>query len=146
MSSVSLSPLAATARLAGRRGRVLLHSARDDDGLGDWSFAAAEPTATLIANGHSLVLLDEQGRPAKRFTGDPFEAAEAFLAEHGCTLGPRGDGAPEARVIGFFSYDLARVVEQLPGGPSLGKDVPDLWLGAYSSVARWRDGSGGEIV
>jgi para-aminobenzoate synthetase component 1 len=147
VSGVSaLSPLAATARLAGRRGRVLLHSARDDDGLGAWSFAGAEPTATLIANGHSLVRLDDQGRPAKRFTGDPFEAAEAFLAEHGCTLGPRGNGPPDARVIGFFSYDLARVIEQLPGGPTLGKDVPDLWLAAYGSLARWRDGVDGEVI
>jgi len=149
MTAVSLSrlsPMAATARLAGRRGRVLLHSARDDDGLGAWSFAAAEPTATLIARGRSLVRLDERGRPAKRFTGDPFEAAEAFLDEHGCTLGPCGDGPPDARVIGFFSYDLARVIEQLPGGPTLGHDVPDLWLGAYGAIARWRDGTDGEIV
>ncbi|HUS68505.1 MAG TPA: hypothetical protein VMZ28_28415, partial [Kofleriaceae bacterium] len=72
------------ARLAGRPGRVLLHSASDADGLGRWSFAAAEPRATLIARGHSLVVLDEEGRPQKRFTGDPFETAEAFLAEHGC--------------------------------------------------------------
>jgi para-aminobenzoate synthetase component 1 len=136
----SLSPLAATARLAGRRGRILLHSARDDDGLGDWSFVAAEPQATLIARGRSLVRLDEHGRPTARFTGDPFDAAEAFLAEHGCTLGPRGDGPPDVRVIGFFGYDLARVVEQLPGAPSIGADVPDLWLGAYGAVGRWRDG------
>src|SRR5262245_9606285 len=146
MSAGSLSPLAATARLVGRRGRVLLHSARDDDGLGAWSFAAAEPTATLIARGHSLVRLDATGRPAERFTGDPFEAAEAFLAEHGCTLGPRAETPPDARVIGFFSYDLARVIEKLPGGPSLGQDVPDLWLGAYGAVARWRNGIDGEVI
>jgi para-aminobenzoate synthetase component 1 len=146
MSALSLSPVAATARLTGRRGRVLLHSARDDDGLGAWSFASAEPTATLIARGHSLVRLDEQGRAVQRFTGDPFAAAEAFLAEHGCTLGARGGSPPDARVIGFFSYDLARVIEQLPGGPTLGHDVPDLWLGAYSAVARWRNGEDGEVI
>ena len=72
MPTLALSPLAAAARLADRRGRVLLHSARDDDGLGAWSFAAAEPTATLIARGHSLLRLDAQGRAAQRFTGDPF--------------------------------------------------------------------------
>jgi para-aminobenzoate synthetase component 1 len=43
-------------------------------------------------------------------------------------------------VIGFFGYDLARVVEQLPGGPALGTDTPDLWLGAYDAVARCRNG------
>ena len=140
------SPVSAVARLAGRRGRVLLHSARNDDGLGAWSFVAAEPTATLIARGRSLVRLDQNGRPAQRFTADPFEAAEQFLAEHGCKLEPRDAAPPEPRVIGFFGYDLARVIEALPGGPTLGQDVPDLWLGAYGAVARWRNGEELEIV
>jgi len=135
-----VTPIAAAARLAGRRGRVLLHSARDDDGLGTWSFLAAEPTATLIARGRSLVELDAEGRPVKRTTGDPFAAAEAFLAAHGCALGAPVAAAPVPRVIGFFGYDLARVVETLPGGPARGAGVPDLWLGAYPTLARWRGG------
>ena len=133
-----MTPLAACARLAGRRGRVLLHAARDDDGLGRYSFVAAEPTATLIARGRSLVELDASGRPARRFTADPFDAAEAFLAAHGCTLEP-AHGEPEPRVIGYLGYDLARIVEQLPGASSLGADCPDLWLAAYGAVARWCD-------
>ncbi len=146
---MTMTPIEATARLADRRGRVLLHSARDDDGLGTWSFATAEPTATLIARGRSLVRLDAPGRPAQRSTGDPFAAAEAFLAEHGCTLGSHTLGTPSApapRVIGYFGYDLARVVEPLPGGPTLGQDVPDLWLAAYDGVARWRGTDSYELV
>jgi para-aminobenzoate synthetase component I len=140
-----LSPLAAAARLAGRRGRVVLHSARDDAGLGRCSFVAAEPSATLIARGHSLLVLDQDGRPAKRFTGDPLDAAEAFLAEHGCTLEPRAPGAPEPRVIGYLGYELARVIAQLPGGSAIGHDGPDLWLAAYGAIARWSEG-GHEIL
>ena len=135
-----LTPLDAAARLAGQRGRVVLHSARDDDGLGRCSFVAAEPHATLIARGHSIVVLDHDGRPARRFTGDPLDAAEAFLAEHGCTREPRAAGLPEPRVIGYLGYDLARVVEQLPGGSAIGHDGPDLWLAAYGAVARWEAG------
>jgi len=137
MTTVVVSPEAAAAALAGRRGRVLLHSGRDDDGLGRWSFAAAEPSATLIARGRSLVRLDAAGRPARRFTADPFDAAEEFLAEHGATRASSDRSPPEPRVIGVFGYDLARVVEKLPGGPRLGNDTPDLWLGAYGAVARW---------
>ncbi|MBV8757820.1 MAG: anthranilate synthase component I family protein, partial [Deltaproteobacteria bacterium] len=62
-----------------------------------------------------------------------------FLREFGCVLEPRAEGAPEPRVVGYFGYDLARVVEQLPGGPSLGQDVPDMWLAAYDAVARTRN-------
>ena len=137
----ALGVIDAAARLAGLRGRVVLHSARDDDGLGRCSFVAAQPSATLIGNGHSLVELDGNGRPARRFSADPLEAAEAFLARHGCTLEPRSDGLAEPRVIGYLGYDLARVVEQLPGGSSLDHDAPDLWLAAYGAVARWCDGA-----
>ncbi len=140
-AATSSSPLEAAARLAGHRGRVLLDSARDDDGLGAWSFVAAEPSATLIGRGRSLVELDRHGDPVRRFTGDPFDAIEAFLTAHGCTLGDAPPVDPEPRVIGYLGYDLARVVERLPGGPQLGADVPDLWLAAYDGVARWRAGA-----
>ncbi|CAN5918929.1 aminodeoxychorismate synthase component I [soil metagenome] len=143
---MTLSPLQGAARLADRRGRVLLHAGRDDDGLGRWSFATMEPQATLIARGRSLVVLGPDGRPVRRFTADPFEAAEAFLAEHGCTFTPSTGAAPCPRVIGYFGYDLARVIEQLPGGPDVGADTPDLWLGAYGAVARWRGTDEHEVV
>lgn len=140
MPPAPMSPLDAAARLAGKRGRVLLHSARCAGDLGRRSFAAAEPHTTLIGRGHSLVELDVAGRPIRRFTGDPLEAAEAFLAKHGCRREPHAGGDPEPRVIGYLGYDLARVVEQLPGGAALGHDGPDLWLAAYGAVARWSDG------
>ena len=132
-----MTPLEACARLAGTRGRALLHSARDDDGLGRSSFAAAEPTATIIARGRSIAILDRTGTAVRRFTADPLVAAEAFLDEHGCTLAPAaGPSCP--RVIGYLGYDLARTIESLPGGPAPGDgDPPDLWLGAYDAVARW---------
>jgi anthranilate/para-aminobenzoate synthase component I len=142
MSLPMLSPLDAAARLAGRRGRVLWHSERDDDG-DPCSFVAAEPHATLIARGHSLVVLDATGRPVRRFTDDPLDAAEAFLAEHDCRLEPAGDRVCQPRVVGYLGYNLARVVDRLPGGAALGHDGPDLWLGAYGAVARW---SAGELA
>ena len=139
-------PVAAAARLGGRRGRVLLHSARDDDGLGTWSFAAAEPVATLIARGRSLVRLDASGRPIRRYSGDPLVEAEVFLAEHGCTREPRSSQPPVPRVIGYIAYDLARTIERLPGGSAIGRDTPDLWLAAYGAVARWHGADDVEIV
>ncbi len=143
---MAMTPLQGAARLAGRRGRVLLHAARDDDGLGRWSFAAIEPRATLIARGRSLVILDANGRATRRFTADPFDTAETFLAEHGCTFTPSTGAAPIPRVIGYFGYDLARVIEELPGGPDVGSDTPDLWLGAYGAVARWGATGAPEVV
>ena len=45
---------------------MLLHSGRDDDGLGTRSFVAADPSATLIARGRSLVRLDRLGHEVAR--------------------------------------------------------------------------------
>ena len=129
-------PIDAAARLAGCRGRVMLHSGRDDDGLGRWSFVAAEPTATLIARGRSIVELDASGKPTRRFTADPIDTLDAFLRAHDCSLEPR-DGLPEPRVIGYLGYDLAQVIETLPGGSQIGRDCPDLWLAAYGAIARF---------
>jgi anthranilate/para-aminobenzoate synthase component I len=137
----ALAPLPAASRLAGRRGRVVLHAALPTAEFGGWSFVAAEPSATLIARGRSVVVLDAAGRPERRFTADPLDAAEAFLADHDCRREPRGDAAPEPRVIGYLGYDLARMVERLPGGAALADDGPDLWLAAYGAVARWSDGA-----
>jgi para-aminobenzoate synthetase component 1 len=135
---MQLDPIAACARLAGTRGRVLLHSARDDDGLGTWSFVACEPRATLLGKGRSLVLLDHEGRPVERFTRDPLDAADAFLAANGCRLATRS-GAPEPRVIGCLSYDLARTLDRDAFRASRDGSEPrvaDLWLAAYDAVAR----------
>ena len=134
--------LAGCARLAGLRGRVLLHSGRDDDGLGRASFLAAEPCAVLMARGTSLVQLDHEGRPERRFSGDPLDAAEKFLSDHGCRLGSSPPAVEhEPRVVGFFGYDLARVIERLPGGSARGQDTPDMWLAAYGAVARYANGA-----
>ena len=53
---------AAAARLAGRRGRVLLHGGRDDDGCGRWSLVACEPEASLECRGRDLLRRDAAGR------------------------------------------------------------------------------------
>jgi para-aminobenzoate synthetase component I len=96
-AALPADPIAACARLRRCRGRVLLHSGRNDDGLGGCSFVAAEPVATLIARGTSLVLLDRQGRPMRRWSGDPIAAIEDFLVEHGAAL----TAAPIASSLAF---------------------------------------------
>jgi anthranilate/para-aminobenzoate synthase component I len=130
--ALSLGPLAAAARLAGVRGRIVVQAP------GGQAVVAAAPHATLIGRGHSLVELDRAGRPARRFTADPLTAAEAFVADHVA-------GAPEPCIAGYLGYDLARVSYPLPGGSAIGADIPDLWLAAYGAVARWT-GDTAEIV
>ena len=118
----------AAARLAGRRGRVLLDSASDADGLGRHSFAAAEPLAELEARGGQL-LLRRGGQVTWQGEGDPFAALETLAAEYGANR-PAAPGAPPVPVaLGFLGY------------------AGDLWFGFYGAVVRTDEASGrSEIV
>lgn len=95
-AALPADPIAACAALRRCRGRVLLHSARNDDALGSWSFVTAEPSATLIVRGRSLLLLDRDGRPARRWSADPIAAINDFLNEHGAALWPEGNATAAA--------------------------------------------------
>jgi para-aminobenzoate synthetase component 1 len=148
-SAPALAPaIGATARLAGRPGRVLLHSGRDDDGCGRFSFVASDPTRTLVTRGASVCVCDEGGAVHTVTTADPLAALQELVLgaareRPGCV---GGDGGPVPVAIGFFSYDLGRSIERLPGrvpDPA----VPDVWLGFYDAVWRHDEHTGrAEIV
>jgi para-aminobenzoate synthetase component I len=146
---LALEPVEAAARLAGRRGRVLLHSGRDDDGCGRWSFVACEPEASLECRGREIALRDRDGGIAARWQGDPLAALDELVAAAG--VSGEADGASEPPplplAIGYLGYDLGRVIERLPAGPSRGDDTPDLWFGRYGAVYRYDEARGrGEVV
>ncbi|HUH02476.1 MAG TPA: anthranilate synthase component I family protein [Kofleriaceae bacterium] len=127
-------PLRAAANLAGRRGRVLLHSGRDDDGCGRWSFVACEPELTVEARGRRVRVRDASGAIARELEGDPLQVLQQQLEAR---AGAGDDADPVPIAIGYLGYDLGRTIERLPPGPARGDDVPDLWFGFYAAVARW---------
>src|SRR5690349_22091814 len=110
-----LSPLAAAARLAGRRGRVVLHSARDDDGLGTATYVAADPVATLEVRGASLLERDRRGGVVRQWDADPITAIEAFARAHGADLRAAVPALTAPAVIGYFGYELGAVIEPSAG-------------------------------
>lgn len=116
--------LAEAAARAGRPGRVLLHSARDDDGCGQMSYVASDPIETIEARGRRVVVRDRRGRAIARADADPLAALEELAA---------------ARVaIGYLAYDLGRTIERGAFAPRPGVE-PDLWFGLWEpdAVARF---------
>ncbi len=102
--------------------------------------------ATLVVRGRSLLLLDDAGRPSRRWSGDPIDAVAAFLAEHGAPLHAALATSACPRVIGYLGYDLGRAAfagDRLNRGPARGDDCPDVWLGAYDAVVRYPDSLSG---
>ena len=124
-----MRPVAAAARLYGRRGRVLLHSGRDDDGCGRWSFVACEPTRSIEARGRAISIRDAAGDVVESFEADPFEALDRVVDSSSSW-----SDSPIPIAIGYLGYDLGRTIERLPAGPSVGDDVPDMWFGIYDAV------------
>ncbi len=140
------TPVAAAARLAGRRGRVLLHSGRDDDHCGRFSFVACEPTLSLESRGRELIVRDRDGAALEHRYGDPLTALDRMIRD--ADVEPEAPGRPPVPVaIGYLGYDLGRTIERLPVGPLDGADLPDMWLGFYGAVLRFDEANGhGEIV
>ena len=144
-SAAACMPVAAAARMAGCRGRVLLHSGRDDDGCGRWSFATCAPERTIEARGRTVTIRDARGAIVERGQADPLQLLEREVDR--ATAGQPTSSAPLPVAIGYLGYDLGRTIERLPPGPELGDDVPDLWFGFYSAIwRRPREGGEGEIV
>ncbi|MBE7448265.1 MAG: hypothetical protein HS111_05080 [Kofleriaceae bacterium] len=128
--TIALSPLAAAARLAGRRGRVLLDSGRDDDGCGAWSFLAADPVATLELRGGRAIELGPGGALRRDGPAAPLAAIDRFARAHGAGLGEGAevrtsdDPRPRPRVMGFLSYDLGRSVSASAPARPASDDTP----------------------
>jgi para-aminobenzoate synthetase component 1 len=137
-------PLGAASSLAGHRGRALLHSGRDDDGCGRWSFVACDPRQSIEARGRQVIVRDAAGAVIETREADPLTALQEHLDR--CAA-PARAAAPTPSAIGYLGYDLGRTIERLPAGPVVGNDVPDMWFGFYGAVARWdADGAAPEII
>ncbi len=115
-----MNALEAAARLAGRPGRVLLHSSRDDDGLGRTSFVASDPVQTVEARGRRVVVRDAEGRAVVDTDADPFDVLEELTATR--------------TAIGYLGYDLGRTIEDLPCIAAADTSAPDMWFGLYDQV------------
>lgn len=124
-----MNALEAAAKLAGRPGRVLLHSSRDDDGLGRSSFVASDPAQTIEARGRRVVVRDAAGRAVVDTHADPFDVLEELTATR--------------TAIGYLGYDLGRTIEDLPSTAAADTSAPDMWFGLYDDVQRFASkGSG----
>ena len=126
-----MTAIEAAARLAGRRGRVLLHSGEDGDDCGRYSFVSSEPAWTVEARGDSVVVRDRTGAVESEFRGDPLAAVDELSRACAATGHPAHPIA-----IGYLGYGYGRVLHsKLPPNSRI-SDEPDLWFGVYTSV--WR--------
>jgi len=126
------TPVSAFLRIADEAPEAfLLESVEGGEHVGRYTFIGIAPYKKMFARGHRVEM--HEGRKRRRFEGDIFEELKLALAGH---TPARLPGLPPftAGAVGFFSYDIVRLIERLP---ELAKDelgVPDACLMFFDQV------------
>ena len=109
----------------------LLDSSLVVEGLGRYSFLGADPFLIFRSKGHFLELISKQGKGYS--VGHPLLKLKELLNTYKLDLSdfpfPFCGGA-----VGYFSYDLGRMLEKLPVWAIDDLFLPDLCLGFYDVV------------
>lgn len=114
------------AHIADKPWAVYLDSGQPASQYGHYDIMAADPFMTLVADGETTAISSSAG--TKISGDDPFGLLKQALAPYAaleCEL-PFCGGA-----IGYFGYDLARRLEQLPSLADDGGQMPQMMIGIY---------------
>jgi para-aminobenzoate synthetase component 1 len=126
------SALDAFSAIASEPGAVLLESSGGGVRLGRYSFVACRPFLIFRSKG-TRVEVQCGGRTEVR-EGDPFALLNDLMADSRVARPPE---APPliAGAVGYFSYDLGRLIERIPEETVDDVPVADCHLGFYGAVA-----------
>lgn len=114
------------ARIAQRSWAVYLDSGQPGSQYGRYDILAADPFITLSTQGEHTEICDAAGSRVSQ--DDPFALLNGCLAEHRIS----NTSLPfEGGAIGYFGYDLARRVEQLPQQAQDAEHMPQMMVGIY---------------
>ncbi len=126
------TPVSAFLRVAAEEPEAfLLESVEGGEQVGRYTFIGIRPYKKMTAKGGRITVVE--GRKRRTYEGDIFEELKAALeGEKPAKLA----GLPPftAGAVGFFSYDVVRVIEELP---EIAKDelhVPDAHLMFFDEV------------
>ncbi|HYH46885.1 MAG TPA: chorismate-binding protein, partial [Thermoanaerobaculia bacterium] len=130
----SLTPLGVYRRLASISPvRFLFESVAGGERVSRFSFLGAGPREIYRLYPDRLEV--ERGKRRTDLPGPPLEALRAVLAGVTAAPGPTPFAIPfTGGLVGFFGYDLARMVERLPNRPSDPFGLPVALLARFDTV------------
>jgi aminodeoxychorismate synthase component I len=110
----------------------LLESVKGPSRVSRYSFIATEPFLVFEAKGHRITLTE--GHRYTTTSGDPIKFLSELITRF---YVPRPEGLPPffGGAIGFFSYDLAHLFENLPHNAIDDLHLPDIALAFFETVA-----------
>jgi para-aminobenzoate synthetase component 1 len=133
-----VAPLDAARRLAGRPRLTLLDSSLAGGRMGRWSYLATDPFLVVRARGRHVELrADGQ---CVVVVSDPF-ALVAQLMRHLRVREPTGLPPFVGGAIGYFGYDLGRLLERMPDRLAPDPDLADLDLAFFDEILAWDHGA-----
>lgn len=122
-----LSPTEIFARLGfNKEGySFLLESGKGGEGIARYSFLGADPYLVLRSKGSEIEI--EEERTVSRFRGNPIQVIERLLLERR-TKRPPGLPLFFGGAVGYLSYDLLHLFEDVPSTNREDLDLPDVYL------------------
>ncbi len=126
------TPVSAFLRIAsGAPEAFLLESVEGGEHVGRYTFIGIAPYKKMTANGRRITV--EEGRRRRSFEGDIFAELKLALGGHKPARLP---GMPPftAGAVGFFAYDVVRLIERLPELAADELGVPDACLMFFDQV------------
>ncbi len=126
------TPVSAFLRIAAEAPEAfLLESVEGGEHVGRYTFIGIDPYKRMTAHGHTIATTE--GKRTRTHQGDIFEELKRALAGH---TPARLPGLPPftAGAVGFFSYDVVRLIERLPTLAADELGVPDACLMFFDQV------------
>ena len=109
----------------------LLESVEGGEHVGRYTFIGIEPYKKIFAKGRDIAV--QEGRGRRSFEGDIFAELKSALSGH--TPAPIAGLPPfTAGAVGFFAYDVVRLIERLPELAVDELGVPDACLMFFDQV------------
>ena len=126
------TPVSAFLRIAAAAPEAfLLESVEGGEHVGRYTFIGIDPYKKMAAHGKTITV--REGKRTRTHQGDIFEELKKALAGH---TPARLPGLPPftAGAVGFFSYDVVRLIERLPTLAADELHVPDACLMFFDQV------------
>ncbi|MCM8761210.1 MAG: anthranilate synthase component I family protein, partial [Candidatus Omnitrophica bacterium] len=126
-------PLTVFSVIKDRPYSFFLDSACDSAKLGNFSFIGHSPFLVFRSKGKLITLEDDSGKK-EIFRADPFATLKGLFDRYR-TARPDGCEVPfTGGAVGYFSYDLKDLIEELPSSAEDDLGIPDCILGFYNKV------------
>jgi para-aminobenzoate synthetase component I len=115
------------APLAGESWAIWLDSGRGPM-QGRYDIMVAEPSVTLLTNSDGVTFIESAGTQSRK-NDDPFVLLQQVLTQN--TVTPSDEIPFAGGAVGYFGYDLCRLIEQLPNTAEDDIGLPYMAVGIY---------------